>query len=157
MREARGWNQKQLGEAAGIPQANISRVENTRDKFLAFQTLLKIAEALDVALVVKFAPFSELEEWATLPLADSVPPDFLSDSKQREAWEGEARAETEISEPATLDAYILKRYGRQVPETTYPLGIEPPAGGLDGTNRSSQIGGPDVRQAGKREPSRKVS
>src|SRR5438045_2384306 len=68
IREARGWNQQKLGEAAGIRQSNISRIENKRDSFLDFQTLLKLAKAFDVALVVKFAPFSEFEEWVTRSL-----------------------------------------------------------------------------------------
>lgn len=150
IREARGWNQEQLGGEAGIPQANISRIENTRDTFLSFATLLKLAEAFDVALVVKFAPFSELEGWATRPLADAIPADFLSESKDREAWDEQTRAEAATGERATLDAYVRKTFGRHstdpsewtvFSEKTYTYGtMEQVAsvGGSDGINRSSQ-------------------
>jgi transcriptional regulator with XRE-family HTH domain len=106
IREARNWNQKQLGDAAGIPQANISRTENTRDTFLSFQTLLKIAEAFDVALIVKFAPFSELEDWATRPLSSVVP---LAFSAERVAQAEKSRATDEQgTHGLTLDMYYAE-------------------------------------------------
>jgi transcriptional regulator with XRE-family HTH domain len=116
IREARGWNQKQLGDAAGIPQANVSRIENTREKFLSFQTLLRIAEAFDMALVVKFAPFSELEELATRPLAELVPLDFRSEQAERQQWES---AQTD-NRPDNLAMHtywrqLVKRPAPQVP------------------------------------------
>jgi transcriptional regulator with XRE-family HTH domain len=106
IREAREMSQKNLGEAATIPQANISRIENTRDSFLSFATLLRIAAAFDVALVVKFAPFSELEEWANCPLSQLVPPDFSTE------WS--AREEKAEAEGASAKVTDLKEYAAQL-------------------------------------------
>jgi transcriptional regulator with XRE-family HTH domain len=123
MREARGWTQKDLGEAAEIRQANVSRAENTRDEFLSFPTLLKIAKAFDVGLLVRFAPFSELEEWETRPLPEMVPLDFASESARREEWERSKTAEahtnvTQFEEYATN----LLNQGQQNPAPAQEFG-----------------------------------
>lgn len=87
IRESLGWSQEKLAERSGIKPSNISRTENTRDTFLAFPTLLKIAAAFDMALVVKFASFSELEDLATLPAKELVPPSYDEDSAARDEEE----------------------------------------------------------------------
>jgi transcriptional regulator with XRE-family HTH domain len=145
IREARGWNQRKLGEAAGIKQSNISRIENKRGSFLDFKTLLKLAEAFDVALVVKFVPFSELEEWVTRPLPDMVPADFQSESRDRES------TETAASIDASQDFLLSMFAGRQLQldgpdwslfsSNKYANGMTPTTGGLDGTTRHSQGSG----------------
>lgn len=53
--------QAQLGELAGKKQNVISRLENPNYGNFTINTLLDLASALDVALVVRFAPFSEVE------------------------------------------------------------------------------------------------
>jgi transcriptional regulator with XRE-family HTH domain len=59
MRESRGWTQKALAEKLGTTQNTISRLENPKDSKPSITTLKRIAEAFDVALLVKFTPFSE--------------------------------------------------------------------------------------------------
>jgi transcriptional regulator with XRE-family HTH domain len=72
-RELRGWTQEELAEKAGMAQARICVMENsTYDKY-SLSTLKRLASALDVALIVRFAPFSELAEYAT-----SMGPDRLA-------------------------------------------------------------------------------
>jgi len=64
-RELRGWTQQELAEKAAMAQERISVMENSSyDKF-SLTTLKRLASALDVALVVRFVPFSELTEYAT--------------------------------------------------------------------------------------------
>lgn len=60
MREARGWMQKDLAAKAKMSPARISVLENPSYENLNVRTLKRIASAFDVALLVKFAAFSEL-------------------------------------------------------------------------------------------------
>lgn len=60
LREQKGWTQKQFGEKAGMAQAWVSKLEDPNYGKLTISTLLKVASAHDVALVVDFVPFSKL-------------------------------------------------------------------------------------------------
>ena len=59
-RERRGWSQHDLAKAAGMAQARISLLENPNYENLSINTLKRVANALDVALVVRFVPYSKL-------------------------------------------------------------------------------------------------
>jgi ribosome-binding protein aMBF1 (putative translation factor) len=59
MREARGWTQEQLAAAASMQAPAISRIESTRAALLRIETLLRLARALDKALIVEFVSFDE--------------------------------------------------------------------------------------------------
>jgi transcriptional regulator with XRE-family HTH domain len=65
LRKAKGWDQRDLANVLGNPklQPMISRYENPDYGKYSITTLLELAKALDVAVVVRFAPFSELVEW----------------------------------------------------------------------------------------------
>jgi transcriptional regulator with XRE-family HTH domain len=65
LRNARDWEQRDLARELGNPklQPMISRYENPDYGRYSISTLLDLAAAFDVALVVRFAPFSELVEW----------------------------------------------------------------------------------------------
>lgn len=58
MRQRRGWTQQDLADKAGTKQAGVCRWENSEPP-ASLKTLTKIASAFDVALVVKFVPFSD--------------------------------------------------------------------------------------------------
>lgn len=76
-REARGWTQDDLGQRAGIAQERISLYENPDYGKLTLTTLKRLASAFDAALVVRFAPFSELVNWVTgLSARDVAVPSF---------------------------------------------------------------------------------
>ena len=62
-REQRGWSQETLGQNAGMAQERISVLEDPDYAGMTLKTLKRIAEAFDVALVVRFAPFSEMLTW----------------------------------------------------------------------------------------------
>ena len=57
-REFRHWTQEDLGRKTGQHQNGITRLENPFYGRFTIKTLLKIASAFDVALLVKFVPFS---------------------------------------------------------------------------------------------------
>jgi transcriptional regulator with XRE-family HTH domain len=65
MRKAEGWEQKDVAERLGNRklQPMISRYENPDYGKYSISTLLELAAAFDVALAVRFVPFSELAEW----------------------------------------------------------------------------------------------
>jgi transcriptional regulator with XRE-family HTH domain len=60
MREKKGWSQENLAEEAEMGQARISLLENPNYQNLSLNTLKRIANVFDVALVVRFEPFSRL-------------------------------------------------------------------------------------------------
>jgi transcriptional regulator with XRE-family HTH domain len=63
LRKQRGWSQEQLAEASGLTQGVISRAEDPDYGNLTVNTVLRIANGLDVAFIGKFAPYGELENW----------------------------------------------------------------------------------------------
>jgi transcriptional regulator with XRE-family HTH domain len=65
MRDARGWDQKEVAKRLGNTklQPVVSRYENPDYGRFSISTLLELAAAFDVALVVKFAPFREVVGW----------------------------------------------------------------------------------------------
>lgn len=60
LREGRGWSQTELGRRSGKPQSVIARMEDPDYGRLSLKTLVDMAAAFDVALLVRFVPFSEL-------------------------------------------------------------------------------------------------
>jgi transcriptional regulator with XRE-family HTH domain len=63
LREAQGWTQAQLAERVGMAQGRISVMENPSYDQFTLSTLKRLRAAFDVALVVKFIPFTEFAEW----------------------------------------------------------------------------------------------
>ena len=64
IRSMRGdLTQGQVGELAGMKQEQISRLENPNYGRFTLNTLKEIAAAFDVALTVRFVPFSDLVKW----------------------------------------------------------------------------------------------
>jgi transcriptional regulator with XRE-family HTH domain len=60
LRESRELTQPQLAEAAGMSQPRISEIERPGERKPNLDTLLRLASAFDVALQVRFVPFSKL-------------------------------------------------------------------------------------------------
>ena len=60
LRKSKFETQEALGEAAGKPANVISRLENPNYGKVRIQTLIELADAFDVALVVRFTTFGEL-------------------------------------------------------------------------------------------------
>jgi len=59
-RKQRGWSQEDLANKIGTGQSAVSRLEDPAYGGHSMATLVSIAHAFDCALIVKFAPYSEL-------------------------------------------------------------------------------------------------
>lgn len=64
LREERNMKQSDLAEKTGMLQPRISAMESPGGAKFTLETLRRVASAFDVALVVRFAPFSELLGWS---------------------------------------------------------------------------------------------
>ena len=67
MRRGSNWTQEDLAREAGTKPTQITRIENPSYGSHTVATLRRIAAAFDVALVVRFVPYSELLRWDAGP------------------------------------------------------------------------------------------
>jgi transcriptional regulator with XRE-family HTH domain len=77
MRENHQWSQSDLADRLGKHQETISQWENPDYGRYSISTLKELASAFDVALLVKFIPFSELvSDMVNLSSVRLCPPSF---------------------------------------------------------------------------------
>lgn len=101
--------QKQFGEKIGKPQSVISRVEKQADKNISIQTLIDIAEKLDIAVIIRFVDFvtflrytEDYSDAALVPRAyEQAAIDELARDTDRRAGEGALKAI--FSQPPTQE------------------------------------------------------
>ena len=80
LREGQSLTQAQLAERSGMKQSRISALENVNYESWSIKTLRKLAEAFDVALMVKFESFSRrLDDIETFNRDALVVPSFEND------------------------------------------------------------------------------
>jgi transcriptional regulator with XRE-family HTH domain len=60
LRKSRGWTQDEFAQRAGMAQSRVPDLERPTGKLPKLETLCRIASAYDVAVEVRFVPFSEL-------------------------------------------------------------------------------------------------
>lgn len=102
MREARGWSQGKLAEEVGMAQPRISVLEGGYDSY-SLTTLKRLASAFDVAVVVRFVPFSELVDWVgDLSEERLAPAEFANDNLAIDAVEEEVGYEAAVPEPSLV-------------------------------------------------------
>lgn len=97
LRESKGWTQQQLADAAGMKQSRISVLEDPENTSATLETLKRIASAFDLALAVRFVPYSDIVRWSVDPSESEIcPRSFKDDSlggapvthiEQVSAWE----------------------------------------------------------------------
>jgi transcriptional regulator with XRE-family HTH domain len=106
MRNRKGWTQKQLADRAGMAQGRISLLESVNyEGAVNVKTLVKLAEAFDVGLVVRFAPFSEVAEWSTrLSREHHLVPDFADEMDQLLGAEDDSEERNETINVAVVQA-----------------------------------------------------
>jgi transcriptional regulator with XRE-family HTH domain len=73
LRKAREMSQQELAKEAETTQALISRIERNGATNLSVKTLQKIADAFDVALVVRLEPIDRLLHWV-----DNLSPEAMA-------------------------------------------------------------------------------
>jgi len=85
MRDARKWTQAELAGRLGKSQPNVARLEDEDYGRYSLQTLQRVAAAFDVALVVRFVPFSQLVDYTVrISPTDIAPPSYVDDLELRE-------------------------------------------------------------------------
>jgi transcriptional regulator with XRE-family HTH domain len=88
LRKSRTWTQPELAEHAGMAQPRISEIEKPGERRLNIETLLRLASAFDVALQVRFVPFSEFIDFSEdLDLDTFAIEPFTEELKREEAAE----------------------------------------------------------------------
>lgn len=80
LRDVKRWTQGELGQRAAMKQNAISRIEDPDYGDFTINTLLRLAAAFDVGLIVRFVPFSELVGWnQKISPKEYCPPSFSED------------------------------------------------------------------------------
>ena len=86
MRGREGWSQTELARRCGTSQNAISRLESPRYGKPSLTTLKKIAGVFDVALIVRYATFSELTDWVVNLNSGSVLVPSFDQEELRPHW-----------------------------------------------------------------------
>jgi transcriptional regulator with XRE-family HTH domain len=116
LRDQRGWSQNELGEQIpekAMTQENISRLEDPNYSKFTLTTLKRLASAFDVALMVRFVPFSELINWEINLSTESLIVTSFPEESYFQAEKIEIDTDTEqfvpIPEHATPDNVLFFR------------------------------------------------
>ncbi len=105
MREMRGWTQAEVAQKLGTTQNTISRLESSRAHAPNTSTLLRYAEVFDVALLVRFAPFSDFYDFNMRASHKSVAvPSFQEDLEDLEQQVVEQEDVKEAQSAQSVDA-----------------------------------------------------
>ena len=133
IREQRGWTKKQLAQEAGMSPSRITVMEDPSYENFTLTTLKRLASAFDVALIARFAPFSDLVDWvAELSPEKLQTPEFEMDALSHR----EKPPANELQPQMTiLDTKKMpKQQGQGVPEISMqnlPSGFQPYHGVAD--------------------------
>lgn len=85
LRQQRGWSQEELAQRAGLHQSQISAMEQTGNEAWTLRKLKKLAEAFDLALIVRFESFGTLlEEALSISRTTLERPSFEEDAAFRD-------------------------------------------------------------------------
>ena len=110
IREKNGWTQGQLAEHIGSQQPTISQWENPNYGDFSLNSLKSLATAFDLALMVKFVPFSELVEWdANLTPQRLAPPSFREEVHA--GYQANRLLAEHVGEPVTVAANDVELRG----------------------------------------------
>lgn len=128
LRKSKFDTQQALGEVVGKPANVISRLENPNYGKVTIQTLTELANAFDVALIVRFATFGELAEQIenTSDLALDVP---SFDEELREVSSYQSDLQQQSYAPSAIDLIAMSQAklggvppARTEGSTSFPLG-----------------------------------
>lgn len=100
MREKKGWTQQRLAREARMAQARISLLENPNYQNLSLKTLQRIANVFDVALIVRFVPFSQLFSILDRETSETLAPSSFIDEFGAQPEKGTAQTAASVSSVA---------------------------------------------------------
>src|SRR5260370_24240768 len=84
--------QPDMATLTGMKQPRISAMEKPGGAHFTLETLRRLAEAFDVALIVRFAPFTELLDWSGKFNADTFRVRSFAEEAQAQTAEDEKAA-----------------------------------------------------------------
>jgi transcriptional regulator with XRE-family HTH domain len=114
LREKRQWTQAELGVKAGMQQVQVSRLENPDYTGSKISTLSKLASAFDVALIVRFAPFSELADWLSNLSAEAFGPASFDEEASGLKYVTQTRAFVASAADEYFEIVDINAYRRSV-------------------------------------------
>lgn len=115
IRENHQWKQSELADLLGKHQETISQWENPDYGRHSITTLKALASIFDVALLVKFIPFSELvKDMVSLSETRLSPPSFSEEQNQNLASFSMASDLVEVTND--FDAYNLSHAQPEIPK-----------------------------------------
>jgi transcriptional regulator with XRE-family HTH domain len=106
LRKKLGWSQEQLADAAKVTQGVISRAENPNYGNLTLNTVLRVANGLDVGVVIEFVPFSRLLQIFEDRSEDQAPTAFEVEDGALAMTATKEEKESESLAPAGLSRLI---------------------------------------------------
>jgi len=122
MREQRDWTQADLAKAANTGRTTITRLENPNNERLTIKTLLELASAFDVALLIKFVPFSRLLKEYEDVSSDALNAGSITDEeevKALNAWAAERDIKTHAANASDTILREIKGKGNTTPQQTW--------------------------------------
>lgn len=118
-REQRKWSTQELASKSGVSETTIADLEDPNSEKHDLMPLLKIAAALDVALLVRLVPFSSMVEWeADLSESKLTPCNYAEDVKAiQRAEEEDSRSFTSklvdsLMQSTLITAQDISNHGR---------------------------------------------
>lgn len=129
LRKERNLTQKQLAELIGTKQAVISRIENHNADRLSIPTLIKIAEVLDVGIIVRFEEIDTIVDWyenmspaklaprSTKEILESLTENGAKQLTKGKLLKSEKFASAPVSQVSTKAFFTLSGLLTEVPTT----------------------------------------
>ena len=118
LRQARVMTQKQLGDAIGMAQTWVSKLENPDYGKMTVATLLRLAEAFETDLEIKFRPFSKTLD--SLPIQG---PEYFAVPSFDEEFGSEQLAPEDLQKVRDIEERLNPVPLRGTIETSYSLSL----------------------------------
>ena len=120
LRKSRTMTQPELAKAAGMSQPRISEIETPGSRNLNLETLLRIAAAFDIALEVRFAPFSEfIENTETIELDSLSIASFEKEVAAEEEKIEVRKAPQRVNKPSQIEEALEIKDNRNLLYISY--------------------------------------
>jgi transcriptional regulator with XRE-family HTH domain len=115
LRNRQQLTQDELAKLLNGKQSLVSSWENPNYGKYTLGTLKDLAKALDVALLVRFVPFSTLVDWIVNLTQESIAPPSFKEEEQFKRLTAIANASIILKDTKDNDPYSLKYLNEKVP------------------------------------------